>query len=68
MKILSHFHYFVVTDYLSGNKVSKMKRSLESIQILKNMRVLKALCCATYSHMIFMKDYVHVHPTVNSCS
>ncbi len=68
MKILSHFHYFVVTDYLSNNKVSKMRRSLKSIQILKSIKVLRALCCATYSHMIFMKDYAHVHFTVNSCS
>jgi len=31
MKISGHFRYFVVTDYLSGDKVSKMRRSLESI-------------------------------------
>ena len=68
MKISEHFHYFIVINYLSNSKVSEMRRFLESIQILKNMRVLKMLCCVIYSHMIFMKDYVHVHLTANSCS
>jgi uncharacterized membrane protein len=68
IKISGHFHYFIATDYLSSNKVSEMRRSLESIQILKSIRVLRVLCCTTYSYMIFVKDYAHVHLTVNSCS
>jgi len=30
-KILGHFRYFVATDYLSGDEISKMRRPLESI-------------------------------------
>jgi len=67
MKILSHFCYFVAIGYLGGDKVSEMRRPLELIQILKSMRVLRALCCATYSHMVFMEDYAHAHLTANSC-
>ena len=66
-KIPGHFRYFVATDYLSGGEVSEMGRPLESIRILKSMRVLGVLCCATYSHMVFVEDYAHAHPTANSC-